>query len=53
MSYDALRTLMPIAGWPQDRVSSVEITGGVDPILPTPFRIGETSAAALAAGEAM
>ena len=49
MSYDALRTLMPIAGWPQDRVSSVEITGGVDPILPTPFRIGETSAAALAA----
>ena len=49
MSYDALRTLMPIAGWPQDRVSSVDITGGVDPILPTPFRIGETSAAALAA----
>ena len=49
MSYDALRTLMPIAGWPQDRVSYVDITGGVDPILPTPFRIGETSAAALAA----
>ena len=49
MSHDALRTLMPIAGWPQDRVSSVEITGGIDPILPTPFRIGETSAAALAA----
>jgi len=49
MSHDALRTLMPIAGWPQDRASSVEITGGIDPILPTPFRIGETSAAALAA----
>jgi len=49
MSHDALRTLMPIAGWPQDRVTSVEITGGIDPILPTPFRIGETSAAALAA----
>ena len=27
----------------------VEITGGTDPILPTPFRIGETSTAALAA----
>jgi len=49
MSHDALRTLMPIAGWPKDRASSVEITGGIDPILPTPFRIGETSAAALAA----
>ena len=49
MSHDALRTLMPIAGWPQDRASSVEITGGIDPSLPTPFRIGEPSAAALAA----
>src|SRR5882724_5034781 len=33
---DALRTILPLAGWG-------------DPILPTPFRIGETSAAALAA----
>jgi crotonobetainyl-CoA:carnitine CoA-transferase CaiB-like acyl-CoA transferase len=46
---DALRSIMPIAGWPEERARSVEITGGADPVLPTPFRIGETSAAALAA----
>ena len=49
MMSDALRTLLPIAGWTEDRARAVEITGGTDPILPTPFRIGETSAAALAA----
>src|SRR5215510_6786286 len=49
MSHDALRTMLPVAGWADDRARAVEITGGVDPILPTPFRIGETSAAALAA----
>ena len=49
MSHDALRTILPVAGWADDRARAVEITGGVDPILPTPFRIGETSAAALAA----
>jgi crotonobetainyl-CoA:carnitine CoA-transferase CaiB-like acyl-CoA transferase len=49
MTNDALQSLLPIAGWPQERARSVEITGGSDPILPTPFRIGETSAAALAA----
>ena len=49
MTTDALRTLLPIAGWPEERASGVEITGGADPILPTPFLIGETSAAALAA----
>jgi len=49
MSRDALRTLLPIAGWPEERLRSVEITGGTDPILPTSFRIGETSSAALAA----
>src|SRR6267142_6351630 len=35
--------------WDDEKVRAVEITGGADPILPTPFRIGETSAAALAA----
>ena len=48
MTNDALRTLLPIVpgrGTPR----AVEITGGTDPILPTPFRIGETSSAALAA----
>src|SRR5438477_5225367 len=52
-AHDALRTILPIAGWPTDRAEerarSVEITGGADPVLPTPFRIGDTSAAALAA----
>lgn len=45
----ALRTLLPIAGWPEERADAVEITGGADPVLPTPFRITETAAAALAA----
>ena len=49
MINDALRTLLPIAGWLEERAPVVEITGGTDPILPTPFRIGETSAAAIAA----
>src|SRR5438309_7447020 len=49
MSHDALRTIVPIAGWPEERARAVAITGASDPILPTPFRIGETSAAALAA----
>ena len=49
MTNDALRTLLPIAGWLEERAHMVEITGGTDPILPTPFRIGEISTAALAA----
>jgi crotonobetainyl-CoA:carnitine CoA-transferase CaiB-like acyl-CoA transferase len=49
MTNDALRTIFPIAGWGEERARAVDITGGIDPILPTPFRIGETSAAALAA----
>ena len=49
MAYDALRTIMPIAGWPDERAHEVEITGGADPVLPTPFRIGAAGAAALAA----
>jgi crotonobetainyl-CoA:carnitine CoA-transferase CaiB-like acyl-CoA transferase len=46
---DALRTILPIAGWSDERAREVEITGGADPVLPTPFRITETSTAALAA----
>ena len=49
MTDDTLRTLLPIAGWPERRLRELEITGGNDPILPTPFRIGECSAAALGA----
>src|SRR4029079_8958248 len=49
MTNDALRTILPVAGWGDDRAREVEITGGTDPLLPTPFRIGATRAAALAA----
>jgi crotonobetainyl-CoA:carnitine CoA-transferase CaiB-like acyl-CoA transferase len=48
MAYDALRTILPIAGWPEEKLSQVEIQGA-DPVLPTPFRIGAAGAAALAA----
>ena len=46
---DALRTILPIAGWADERARAAEISRGADPILPTPFRIGEAGAAALAA----
>src|SRR5262252_5808488 len=49
MAHDALRTILPIAGWPEERARAVEFAGGVDPVLPTPFRIGAAGAAALAA----
>ena len=48
-AHDALRTILPVAGLAAERAQTVEITGGDDPVLPTPFRIGETSAAAVAA----
>src|SRR3954463_1434283 len=48
-AHGVLRTILPVARLSEDRARSVEITGGGDPVLPTPFRIGETSAAALAA----
>src|SRR6266566_3676531 len=46
---DALRTILPVAGWSEDRARTVEISRDTDPILPTSFRIGESGAAALAA----
>src|SRR5271155_515374 len=49
MSHDALRTILPVAGLDGERARNVEITGGPAPILPTSFKIGETSAACLAA----
>ena len=49
MANQALRTIMPVAGWSEDRAGTVELTAGTDPILPTPFRISETGAATLAA----
>ena len=49
MSRNTLSTLASIAGWGEQRVSEVEFSGGTDPILPTPFRIGDAAAASLAA----
>jgi crotonobetainyl-CoA:carnitine CoA-transferase CaiB-like acyl-CoA transferase len=49
MSNEALRNILPIAGWPEARLREVEIAGSYDPILPTSFRITETGTAALAA----
>ena len=46
---ETLSTILSAAGWDTQRADGVEITGGRDPILPTPFRIGETAAASLAA----
>ena len=39
----------PVAGLSADRADAVTFTGGTDPILPTPFRIGVAGAATLAA----
>ena len=46
---ETLSTLLAIPGWDPQRAAEVEISGGTDPVLPTPFRIGETAAASLAA----
>ena len=49
MSNQALSTILSTVGWDTQSADKVEITGGADPVLPTPFRIGETAAASLAA----
>lgn len=49
MSNEILKSIMPVAGWPESRADEPTLTGGVDPLLPTPFRIGESSTATLAA----
>jgi len=49
MTNAALQSLLPIAGWTEERARAVEITGETDPVLPTPFRIAEAGSAALAA----
>jgi len=49
MTNEALRAILPIAGRDEKGLREVALTDDIDPILPTPFRIGETSAAALAA----
>ena len=50
MPHAALRTILPIAGWPRNAPRPVEFTEqGPTPSLPTPFRIGVAGAATLAA----
>ena len=49
MPQAALRTILPSAGWTAERADAVTFTGGTDPILPTPFRVGVAGAATLAA----
>src|SRR3984893_14232375 len=49
MPHEALRAILPIAGWSDKYAATVAFTGGTDPVLPTPFRIGVAAAATLAA----
>jgi crotonobetainyl-CoA:carnitine CoA-transferase CaiB-like acyl-CoA transferase len=46
---EALQRILPVAGWSNGQAADVEFTGGVDPVLPTPFRIGAAGAATIAA----
>ena len=46
---EALRMILPTAGWGDGQAADVLFTGGVDPVLPTPFRIGAPGAATFAA----
>src|SRR2546423_12322496 len=46
---EALGTILPIAGWGDTQAADVVFTGGDDPVLPTPFRIGAAGAATVAA----
>lgn len=49
MPQNALRSILPAVGMAADRAAEVNISGGTDPILPTPFRVGVAGAATLAA----
>ena len=49
MINEALRTLLPYAGWDEARTNALQITGGYDPILRTPFRVTECAVATLGA----
>ena len=45
----ALGSILPAAGLPEAAAAAVTFTGGTDPVLPTPYRIGIAGAATLAA----
>ncbi len=46
---ETLKTILPVAAWPDDRSADVTFTGGGDPVLPTPFRISMAGSASIAA----
>ena len=46
LSNEALRSILPIAGWSDRQAAEVVFAGGADPVLPTPFCIGAAGAAA-------
>ena len=46
---EALRRIQPVTGWSNDTVAGVTFTGGLDPTVPTPFKVGAAGAATIAA----
>jgi crotonobetainyl-CoA:carnitine CoA-transferase CaiB-like acyl-CoA transferase len=48
-AHDTLKTILPVAGWSDDRSADATFTGGSDPVLPTPFHIGMAGSATIAA----
>ena len=49
MPYVALRTILSSTALRTEPCNGVTFTGGADPVLPTPFRVGQAGAASLAA----
>lgn len=45
----ALRSILPVLGLSADSAETVTFTGGTDPVLPTPFRVGVAGSATVAA----
>jgi crotonobetainyl-CoA:carnitine CoA-transferase CaiB-like acyl-CoA transferase len=48
-SAQALRALLPPLGLPEERAANVSFSGGSDPVVRTPFRVGVAGAATVAA----
>jgi crotonobetainyl-CoA:carnitine CoA-transferase CaiB-like acyl-CoA transferase len=49
MPHETLRAILSSAAWSDEHAAAVTFTGGSDPVLPTPFRIGKAAAATVAA----
>jgi crotonobetainyl-CoA:carnitine CoA-transferase CaiB-like acyl-CoA transferase len=49
MPHEVLRKILPVVGLSEGQADAVTFTGGSDPVLPTPFRIGLAGAATVAA----